>query len=185
MCIRDRCLTFNGLSKAYRVAGFRSGWMALSGPKHHASSFIEGLNVLANMRLCANVPAQHAIATALGGRQSINDLVLPGGRLLEQRDIAWSMLNDIPGVSCTKPAGALYLFPRLDPEVFGIVDDQRFALDLLREQHILVVHGTGFNWPTPDHFRIVTLPRAEVLTEAIGRLREFLAGYRHNGAALR
>jgi alanine-synthesizing transaminase len=137
------------------------------------------------MRLCANVPAQHAIATALGGRQSINDLVLPGGRLLEQRDIAWSMLNDIPGVSCTKPAGALYLFPRLDPEVFGIVDDQRFALDLLREQHILVVHGTGFNWPTPDHFRIVTLPRAEVLTEAIGRLREFLAGYRHNGAALR
>jgi alanine-synthesizing transaminase len=179
------CLTFNGLSKAYRVAGFRSGWMALSGPKHHASSFIEGLNVLANMRLCANVPAQHAIATALGGRQSINDLVLPGGRLLEQRDIAWSMLNDIPGVSCTKPAGALYLFPRLDPEVFGIVDDQRFALDLLREQHILVVHGTGFNWPTPDHFRIVTLPRAEVLTEAIGRLREFLAGYRHNGAALR
>ena len=179
------CLTFNGLSKAYRVAGFRSGWMALSGPKHHASSFIEGLNVLANMRLCANVPAQHAIATALGGRQSINDLVLPGGRLLEQRDIAWSMLNDIPGVSCTKPAGALYLFPRLDPEVFGIVDDQRFALDLLLEQHILVVHGTGFNWPTPDHFRIVTLPRAEVLTEAIGRLREFLAGYRHNGAALR
>jgi alanine-synthesizing transaminase len=179
------CLTFNGLSKAYRVAGFRSGWMALSGPKHHASSFIEGLNVLANMRLCANVPAQHAIATALGGRQSINDLVLPGGRLLEQRDIAWSMLNDIPGVSCTKPAGALYLFPRLDPEVFGIVDDQRFALDLLREQHILVVHGTGFNWPTPDHFRIVTLPRVEVLTEAIGRLGEFLAGYRHNGAALR
>jgi alanine-synthesizing transaminase len=179
------CLTFNGLSKAYRVAGFRSGWMALSGPKHHATSFIEGLNVLANMRLCANVPAQHAIATALGGRQSITDLVLPGGRLREQRDIAWSMLNQIPGVSCTKPEGALYLFPRLDPEIFGIVDDQRFALDLLREQHILVVHGTGFNWPTPDHFRIVTLPRVEVLTEAIGRLGEFLAGYRHNGAALR
>ncbi len=179
------CLTFNGLSKAYRVAGFRSGWMALSGPKHHATSFIEGLNVLANMRLCANVPAQHAIATALGGRQSITDLVLPGGRLREQRDIAWSMLNQIPGVSCTKPEGALYLFPRLDPEIFGIVDDQRFALDLLREQHILVVHGTGFNWPTPDHFRIVTLPRVEVLTEAIGRLGEFLAGYRQNGAALR
>ena len=156
--------------QAYRVAGFRSGWMALSGPKHHATSFIEGLNVLANMRLCANVPAQHAIATALGGRQSITDLVLPGGRLREQRDIAWSMLNQIPGVSCTKPEGALYLFPRLDPEIFGIVDDQRFALDLLREQHILVVHGTGFNWPTPDHFRIVTLPRVEVLTEAIGRL---------------
>ena len=179
------CLTFNGLSKAYRVAGFRSGWMALSGPKHHASSFIEGLNVLANMRLCANVPAQHAIATALGGRQSITDLVLPGGRLREQRDLAWSMLNAIPGVSCTKPEGALYLFPRLDPETFGIVDDQRFALDLLREQHILVVHGTGFNWPRPDHFRIVTLPRVEVLTEAIGRLGEFLAGYRQNGAALR
>ncbi len=179
------CLTFNGLSKAYRVAGFRSGWMALSGPKHHASSIIEGLNVLANMRLCANVPAQHAIATALGGRQSITDLVLPGGRLREQRDLAWSMLNAIPGVSCTKPEGALYLFPRLDPETFGIVDDQRFALDLLREQHILVVHGTGFNWPRPDHFRIVTLPRVEVLTEAIGRLGEFLAGYRQNGAALR
>lgn len=137
------------------------------------------------MRLCANVPAQHAIATALGGRQSITDLVLPGGRLREQRDLAWSMLNAIPGVSCTKPEGALYLFPRLDPETFGIVDDQRFALDLLREQHILVVHGTGFNWPRPDHFRIVTLPRVEVLTEAIGRLGEFLAGYRQNGAALR
>ena len=172
------CLTFNGLSKSYRVAGFRSGWMALSGPQHHARSFVEGLTILANMRLCANVPAQHAIATALGGKQSIVDLVLPGGRLKEQRDLAWSMLNDIPGVTCVKPAGALYLFPRLDPDRFGIVDDQMFALDLLREQHILVVHGTGFNWPTPDHFRIVTLPRVDVLDEAIGRLRTFLEGYR-------
>jgi Aspartate/tyrosine/aromatic aminotransferase len=130
------------------------------------------------MRLCANVPAQHAIQAALGGRQSIRDLVLPGGRLLEQRNRAWQMLVDIPGVSCVKPRGALYLFPRLDPEVHPIKDDQRFVLDLLRAKHILVVQGTGFNWPHPDHFRIVTLPRVEDLTEAIGRIGEFLAEYR-------
>jgi len=172
------CLNFNGLSKAYRVAGFRSGWLALSGPKHHARSFIQGLNILANMRLCANVPAQHAIATALGGYQSITELILPGGRLLAQRNLAWELINSIPGVSCTKPGGALYLFPRLDPEVHEIHDDERFALDLVRQAKILVVQGTGFNWPHPDHFRIVTLPHVQDLEEAIGRIGNFLASYR-------
>ncbi|EWT01217.1 aminotransferase [Intrasporangium oryzae NRRL B-24470] len=171
------CLTFNGLSKAYRVAGFRSGWLALSGPKEHARNYIEGLDILANMRLCANVPAQHAIQVALGGYQSINELILPGGRLLEQRNVAWELLNQIPGVSCTKPQGALYLFPRLDPKVHAIHDDQQFAFDLLREQKLLVVHGTGFNWATPDHFRIVFLPRVEELEDAIGRLGKFLSTY--------
>ncbi|MGB8380811.1 MAG: pyridoxal phosphate-dependent aminotransferase [Dermatophilaceae bacterium] len=172
------CLSFNGLSKAYRVAGFRSGWLALSGPKRHARSFIEGMNILANMRLCANVPAQHAIATALGGYQSITELILPGGRLHEQRNRAWELMTKIPGVSCTKPDGALYLFPRLDPEVHEIVDDERFALDLVRAEKILVVHGTGFNWPHPDHFRIVTLPRVDDIEEAVERIGNFLASYR-------
>ena len=171
-------LSFNGLSKAYRVAGFRSGWMAISGPKHHARSFIEGLNILANMRLCANVPAQHAIATALGGYQSITELILPGGRLLAQRNRAWELVNQIPGVSCTKPGGALYLFPRMDPEVHEIHDDERFALDLVRQAKILVVQGTGFNWPHPDHFRIVTLPHVDDLEDAIERIGNFLASYR-------
>jgi alanine-synthesizing transaminase len=170
-------ITFNGLSKAYRVAGFRTGWMVLAGPKEHASNYIEGLDVLANMRLCPNVPTQHAVQTALGGYQSINDLILPGGRLLEQRDMAWRMLNDIPGVSCVKPAGALYMFPRLDPEVYAIKDDLQFALDLLRTQKVMVVQGTGFNWHQPDHFRIVTLPRVADLEDAIGRLGRFLATY--------
>jgi alanine-synthesizing transaminase len=172
------CLTFNGLSKAYRVAGFRTGWMVLTGPKQHATSYIEGLEILANMRLCPNVPTQHAVQTALGGYQSINDLVLPGGRLVDQRDTAWRLLNDIPGVSCVKPKGALYAFPRLDPDVYPIRDDERFVLDLLRSQRILVVQGTGFNWPTPDHFRVVTLPRVADLEEAIGRIGTFLATYR-------
>ncbi len=171
-------LSFNGLSKAYRVAGFRSGWLAISGPKHHARSFIEGLNILANMRLCANVPAQHAIATALGGYQSITELILPGGRLLAQRNLAWEKLNTIPGVSCVKPAGALYVFPRLDPEVHEVHDDERFALDLVRSAKILIVQGTGFNWPHPDHFRIVTLPHVEELDVAIERIGNFLASYR-------
>ena len=171
------CLTFNGLSKAYRVAGFRAGWLALTGPKEHARNYIEGLEILANMRLCANVPAQHAIQVALGGHQSINELILPGGRLLEQRDRAWELLNQIPGVSCTKPAGALYLFPRLDPKVHLIRDDERFAFDLLSEEKLLVVHGTGFNWPTHDHFRIVFLPRVEELEDAVGRLERFLSTY--------
>ncbi|MCO5974519.1 pyridoxal phosphate-dependent aminotransferase [Actinoallomurus soli] len=168
-------LTFSGLSKAYRVCGFRSGWMVVSGPKDHAESYIEGLDMLANMRLCPNVPGQHAIQAALGGHQSIRDLVLPGGRLREQRDRAWRLLNEIPGVSCAKPSGALYVFPRLDPEVYPIEDDQRFVLDLLESRQILVVQGTGFNWPSTDHFRIVTLQHADDLEEAIGRLGEFLA----------
>jgi alanine-synthesizing transaminase len=171
------CLTFSGLSKSYRVAGFRAGWVVVSGPKEHAQSYIAGLTVLANMRLCPNVPSQHAIQTALGGYQSINDLVLPGGRLLEQRDLAWQMLNAIPGVSCTKPKGALYVFPRLDPDVYPIADDERMALDLLRSQKILVTHGRGFNWPDPDHLRIVTLPSVEILEDAIGRFGEFLSTY--------
>ncbi len=172
------CLTFNGLSKAYRVAGYRAGWVAITGPKEHATSFLEGINLLANMRLCPNVPAQHAIQVALGGHQSIDDLVLPGGRLLEQRDVAWSKLNEIPGVSCVKPSGALYAFPRLDPEVYPIQDDEQLVLDLLLQEKILVTQGTGFNWPAPDHLRIVTLPWARDLSGAIERLGNFLVGYR-------
>jgi alanine-synthesizing transaminase len=171
-------LTFNGLSKAYRLAGFRSAWLMVTGPRKHASSYLEGLTILANMRLCANVPAQHAIQTALGGRQSIKDLVLPGGRLREQRDAALTALEAIPGVSCVRPKGALYVFPRLDPQLYPISDDQQFVLELLRSQHVLVVQGSGFNWPHADHLRIVTLPHADILTEAIGRLGEFLADYR-------
>ncbi|AFC56337.1 Aspartate aminotransferase [Mycobacterium intracellulare subsp. yongonense] len=172
------CLTFNGLSKAYRVAGYRAGWLAITGPKDHAGSFIEGINLLANMRLCPNVPAQHAIQVALGGYQSIDDLVLPGGRLLEQRDVAWTKLNEIPGVSCVKPDGALYAFPRLDPEVYDIDDDEQLVLDLLLQEKILVTQGTGFNWPAPDHLRIVTLPWARDLAAAIERLGNFLVAYR-------
>jgi alanine-synthesizing transaminase len=171
-------LTFNGLSKAYRVAGFRAGWMMVSGPKRHATSYLEGITILANMRLCANVPAQHAIQIALGGRQSIHDLVLPGGRLHEQRDAAVQALRAIPGVSCVLPKGALYVFPRLDPDLYPIKDDQRFVLELLRSQHVLVVQGTGFNWPHPDHLRIVTLPRSDDLIDAIGRIGAFLDDYR-------
>jgi alanine-synthesizing transaminase len=171
-------LTFNGLSKAYRVAGFRAGWMMVSGPKRHATSYLEGIALLANMRLCANVPAQHAIQVALGGRQSIRELILPGGRLLEQRDVAVAKLNEIPGVSCVEPQGALYVFPRLDPEVYDIADDEQLVLDLLLQEKILITQGTGFNWPTPDHLRIVTLPWARDLANAIDRLGNFLASYR-------
>jgi alanine-synthesizing transaminase len=173
------CLTFNGLSKAYRACGFRAGWMVVTGPKQHAGSYIEGLNILANLRLGPNVPMQHAIQAALGGHQSINDLVLPGGRLREQRDRAWELLNAIPGVSCVKPRGALYLFPRLDPAVYPIKDDERFVYDLLMAEKILVVQGTGFNWPNPDHFRIVTLPRVADLETAITRIGRFLETYAH------
>ncbi len=171
------CLTFSGLSKAYRIAGFRSGWMAISGPKRDASDYIEGINLLANMRLCANVPAQHAIQTALGGYQSINDLILPGGRLKQQRDKAAEMLNAIDGVSCEVAQGALYLFPRLDPEVYPIKDDEKFALDLLKQQKILVSHGSAFNWVSTDHFRMVTLPSVEVIEDAMERLADFLSTY--------
>ncbi|MFZ5484546.1 MAG: pyridoxal phosphate-dependent aminotransferase [Pseudomonadota bacterium] len=171
-------LTYNGLSKNYRSCGYRAGWVVLSGEKRHATDFIEGLTMLASMRLCANVPAQHAIQTALGGYQSIQELVAPDGRLTRQRDIAWEMLNAIPGVSCVKPKAALYLFPRLDPKVYPIQNDQEFVLELLEEEKVLVVQGTGFNWPNPDHFRVVFLPHEEVLREAFHRLERFLAGYR-------
>ena len=172
------CITFNGLSKTYRLAGFRSGWMIISGAKHLAKSYIQGLEMLASMRLCANVPAMYAIQTALGGYQSINDLIGAEGRLLQQRDKAWSLLTEIPGVSCVKPKAAMYLFPRLDPEIYPIEDDEQFVLDLLLEEKILLVQGTAFNWPTPDHFRIVFLPREDDLEEAIGKLANFLENYR-------
>lgn len=172
------CLTFSGLSKAYRVCGYRAGWVMISGPKHLAEDFLEGLTLLANMRMCANVPAQHAIQTALGGYQSITELVEPGGRFYEQAKLASRLLNDIPGVSCVEPRGALYCFPRLDPEVYPVADDEAFVIDLLRAKKILVTHGTGFNWFEPDHFRVVCLPDEELLTEAIGRIGDFLESMR-------
>ncbi|MER5203150.1 pyridoxal phosphate-dependent aminotransferase [Streptomyces sp. NPDC002825] len=171
-------LTFGGLSKTYRVAGFRSGWLVVTGPKQHAKNYLEGLTMLASMRLCPNAPAQYAIQAALGGRQSIHELTAPGGRLREQRDRAWEKLNEIPGVSCVKPKGALYAFPRLDPAVHKIHDDEKFVLDLLLREKIQVVQGTGFNWPRPDHFRILTLPYADDLDAAISRIGRFLSGYR-------
>lgn len=169
------CLTFSGLSKAYRVCGYRAGWVMISGPKEIATDFLEGLTLIANMRMCANVPAQHAIQTALGGYQSVEELIGPGGRYYEQSMLADRLLNEIPGVSNVTPKGALYCFPRLDPEVYAIEDDQELVLDLLRAKKILVTHGTGFNWFEPDHFRLVTLPEASVLEEAIGRIGDFLA----------
>ena len=172
------CITFNGLSKAYRVAGYRAGWMILTGPKHHAAGFIEGLELLASTRLCPNAPAQHAVQVALGGRQSIYDLTCKGGRLLEQRNVAYEKLNEIPGISCTKPMGALYCFPKIDRNVYDIHDDAQFMLDLLRAEKILMVQGTGFNWPEPDHFRVVTLPWAKDLEIAIDRIGNFLASYK-------
>jgi alanine-synthesizing transaminase len=171
------CFTFSGLSKTYRVAGFRSGWLALSGPKARAGDLIEGLDLLTSMRLCPNVPAQHAIQTALGGYQSIEALIVPGGRLHAQRCCAYERLNAIPGVSCVKPMGAVYAFPRLDPDVYKIKDDQRFVLDLLKQEKMLVVHGSGFNLPSTDHFRLVTLPHVEDLEDAFTRLQRFLSDY--------
>ena len=173
------CLTFSGLSKAYRVCGYRAGWVMISGPKHLATDFLEGLTLLANMRMCANVPAQHAIQTALGGYQSITELTRPGGRFYEQIKLASRLLNEIPGVSCVEPRGALYCFPRLDPDVYPIEDDEAFVIDLLRAKKILVTHGTGFNWFEPDHFRLVTLPDTEMLTEAIGRIADYLESLRN------
>jgi alanine-synthesizing transaminase len=169
------CLTFSGLSKAYRVCGYRSGWVMVSGPKELANDFLEGLTLIANMRMCANVPAQHAIQTALGGYQSIDDLTSPGGRFHEQTMLADRLLNQIPGVTSVRPRGALYCFPRLDPDVYAIDDDEAFVIDLLRAKKLLVTHGTGFNWFEPDHFRLVTLPDVEVLADAIGRIADFLA----------
>ena len=171
-------ITFDGLSKAYRVCGFRVGWMMISGAKRLARDYINGLEILATMRLCSNVPMQHAIQTSLGGYQSINELIVPGGRLYDQTQTAWKLLNDIPGVSCVKPNGALYLFPKLDQKKFNIKDDQRFAMDLLMQEKILIVQGTGFNWYKPDHFRIVGLPRVDELTTAITKIGNFLDGYR-------
>ncbi len=176
--VRDTlCLTFSGLSKAQRVAGYRAGWLAISGDRDRARDFLEGLQLLANMRMCANVPAQHAIPVALSPASNwsgIAELCAPGGRLRDQRDTAHRLLTEIPGVSCELPGGAMYLFPRLDPEVYPIVDDQRFVIDVLRATHVLVTNGRGFNLPTPDHLRFVTLPAIPVLTEAIGRIGEYL-----------
>ncbi|MBL4585067.1 MAG: pyridoxal phosphate-dependent aminotransferase [Pseudomonadales bacterium] len=170
-------VTFNGLSKSYRSAGFRAGWMILSGAKHRARDYVEGLDMLSSMRLCSNVTGQYGVQTALGGYQSINDLVLPGGRLRDQRDKAWELLTAIPGVSCVKPKGALYLFPKLDPEMYPIKDDEQLVLDLLRQEHLLVVQGSAFNWPDAQHFRIVFLPREDELEIAIGKIAHFLESY--------
>jgi len=171
-------LTLNGLSKNYRSCGYRAGWMVISGEKRHAKDYIEGLNMLASMRLCSNAPGQFAIQTALGGYQSIKDLVGPGGRLLKQRDLAHKLLTAIPGVTCVKPKAALYMFPKLDPTIYPIEDDQAFIQELLVEQRVLLVQGTGFNWIAPDHFRVVFLPNTDDLTDAISRIARFLEGYR-------
>ena len=171
-------LTFNSLSKSYRSCGYRAGWLVVSGDKKNATDYIEGLNMLSNMKLCSNVPGQWAIQTALGGYQSINDLVGEGGRLRRQRDLAYALITAIPGVSCVKPQAALYMFPKLDPAVYPIADDRQFFLELLRETRVMLVQGTGFNWPQPDHFRIVFLPHEDDLREAIGRIAKFLEHYR-------
>jgi alanine-synthesizing transaminase len=171
-------LTFGGLSKNYRIAGFRIGWLFISGAKQAARQYIEGLNILASMRLCANVPCQHAVQTALGGYQSINELVVPGGRLYDQMDLAHKLVTQIDGVSCMRPKGAMYLFPKIDLQKFRIQDDELFVLDFLRQHKVLLVHGRAFNWPDPDHFRIVTLPHQEQLTQSITRLGQFLQSYR-------
>jgi alanine-synthesizing transaminase len=173
-------ISFDGMSKAYRAAGFRAGWMVLSGSKQCAADYVDGLDMLANMRLCPNMPSQMGIQTALGGYQSIKDLILPGGRLREQRDTAVSFVNEIPGLSVVMPKGAFYCFPKVDTKRFNITNDEKFMLDLLREQHLLLVHGTGFNWKEPDHFRIVFLPDKDTLTDAMRRLAVFLEKYRQN-----
>jgi len=175
-------VTMNGLSKNYRACGYRAGWMVVSGEKRHAQDYIEGLTILASMRLCSNVPGQWAIQTALGGYQSIDELIAPDGRLTRQRDLAWEMLTSIPGVSCVKPKAALYLFPRLDPKLYPIRDDQKFILELLEEEKVLVVQGSGFNWPSPDHFRVVFLPHEDDLKDAVGRIERFLGHYRKRHA---
>jgi alanine-synthesizing transaminase len=171
-------VTFNGLSKAYRVAGFRVGWMVISGDKKRAADYIEGINLLASMRLCSNVPGQSIIQTALGGYQSINDLTKPGGRLYEQRETCCSLMNDIPGITFVKPKAAFYFFPKLDVKKFNITNDEKFVLDFLKSEKVLMVHGRGFNWPEPDHFRVVYLPDVEDLTLVMGRLKKFLSTYR-------
>ncbi|TYL49431.1 pyridoxal phosphate-dependent aminotransferase [Marinomonas sp. IMCC 4694] len=175
---RAPCITFGGLSKVYRTAGFRSGWMVITGDRSGIQDYIDGLDILSSMRLCANVPAQHAVQTALGGYQSINELIVPGGRFYEQRKVAWEALDSIPGVHCHKPEGALYLFPRLDPKMYKIKNDMDLVLQFLREEKVLIVQGTGFNWPTPDHVRFVFLPHIEELTPAMERFAAFLGRLR-------
>ena len=177
-------LTFNSLSKSYRSCGYRAGWMVVSGDKRAAGDYIEGLNMLSNMKLCSNVPGQWAIQTALGGYQSINDLTCEGGRLRRQRDLAYELITAIPGVTCVKPVAALYMFPKLDPVMYPIQDDRQFFLELLRETRVMLVQGTGFNWPDPDHFRIVFLPHEDDLREAIGRIAKFLESYRNRAGKL-
>lgn len=171
------CVTFSGLSKSHMIAGFRIGWMILSGNKTYVEDYIEGLNMLSNMRLCSNVPAQSVVQTALGGHQSVNDYIVPGGRIYEQREFIYKALTDIPGITAVKPKAAFYIFPKLDIQKFHILDDEKFALDLLREKKILIVHGGGFNWKEPDHFRVVYLPRVEVLEDAVGKMADFLRYY--------
>lgn len=178
LCPDIFCITFNGLSKSHRVAGFRSGWMCLSGEKKHVQGYIEGLNMLSSMRLCANVPAQSIIQTAIGGIQSADELLLPGGRIYEQREYIYKVLSDIPGISVVKPKAAFYIFPKIDIKKFDIVDDEKFVLDFLREKRVLLVHGRGFNYPEPDHFRIVYLPRIEDLKKAANKLENFLSSYK-------
>ncbi|MGN0497078.1 MAG: aminotransferase class I/II-fold pyridoxal phosphate-dependent enzyme [Lachnospiraceae bacterium] len=178
LCPDLMCVTFNGLSKSHRVAGYRSGWMSLSGDKSYCKGYIEGLNMLSSMRLCSNVPAQSIIQTALGGIQSADELLLPGGRIYEQREYIYNALNDIPGISTVKPDAAFYIFPKLDTKKFNITNDEQFALDFLRQKHVLIVQGSGFNWKEPDHFRIVYLPQLDDLKVATERLKDFLAGYR-------
>lgn len=172
------CVTFSGLSKSHMIAGFRIGWMILSGNKTMAKDYIEGINMLSNMRLCSNVPAQSIVQTALGGYQSVKDYIIPGGRIYEQREYIYKALTDIPGITAVKPKAAFYIFPKLDVKKFNIMDDEKFALDLLREKHILIIHGGGFNWKKPDHFRVVYLPRVEVLEQASKKIADFLSGYR-------
>ncbi len=172
------CITFNGLSKSHMVAGFRAGWMVLSGPKDHAKGYIEGIRMLSNMRLCSNVPAQSIIQTCLGGYQSVREYIRPGGRIYEQREAVYRALKEIPGISVVKPQAAFYIFPKIDVEKFNITNDEQFALDFLRKKRVLIVSGSGFNWNAPDHFRIVYLPRLEELKKATDRLRDFLRTYR-------
>lgn len=172
------CVTFSGLSKSHMIAGFRIGWMILSGNKNLAKDYIEGINMLSNMRLCSNVPAQSIVQTALGGHQSVNNYIIPGGRIYEQREFIYKALNDIPGISAVKPKAAFYIFPKIDTKKFNILDDEKFALDLLKEKKILIIHGGGFNWEKPDHFRVVYLPRIDVLEDATQKLSEFLTYYR-------
>mgnify|MGYP000288211380 CR=1 FL=1 len=178
LCEDVFCISFGGLSKNYRACGYRAGWMILSGAREHAKDYIDGLNIVTSMRLCANVPAQYAIQTALGGVQSIAQLVAADGRLTRQRDLAWSRLTAIPGVSCVKPKGALYLFPKFDPDIYPINDDQQFITELLEQEKVLLVQGTGFNWPKHDHVRVVFLPNTDEMTDALDRIERFLANYR-------